>query len=205
MKKTESEWLESLSKAPRDSKCRLGYAHWLEGECRTEEAELIRLSVELHRLQTKRAKMSGPGLSQKERDREYEVECRIETLCKQLDSGWIVQIDPALAIPVGLSKLGETVAIAIRTFLGQDGWIYEGRGDVFSLPRTSMSTRSVLDVQHINEQLEECLAARQGDGHLEEALSVMLKEVGAWSELYDECSSSILSESDTGTAIGLYF
>jgi len=210
MNKIEKAWLAQLSAAPRDPAIRLGYSKWLAANGRKAESRLMQLSVEKGTLRAKSSDYSGPGLTNKERSRFYKIGDELLDLSGSVEPLWTVRVDPELAIPTGLTKLGIDAANTIIDFLAEEGWTYSGDGRAFSVPSESelpkaMIRGAVLVVQHAEGMLDECVGFVRGMEDRQERLVVKLNKIGAWSELVDGSMSVINPVSYPGFSIGLDF
>jgi uncharacterized protein (TIGR02996 family) len=210
MNETEEGWLAQLTAAPRDPTVRLGYSNWLAANGRKAESRLMELSAEKETLRAKRSDFSGPGLRDEERSRFYTIADELLDLSQSVESSWTVRVDPELAIPTGLTKLGIEVANTIIRFLAEEGWTYSGDVKAFSAPTEwdlpkAMICGAVLVVLHAEGLLDECLGFVRGMEDRQERLVARLGKLGAWSELVDGSTSVINPDSYPGFSIGLDF
>ena len=135
MTETEKTWLCRLRDNPNDVALRAEYSEWLDKRRHTNKALLLKLAVEEAELTKLEPYVGGPGLTRKQRDRSYEIGDAILRLSQKIDSHWIVEIDPALSIPAGLTELGLRAAKTIIDFLADEGWTYKGSGRAFDAGR----------------------------------------------------------------------
>jgi len=210
MNKIEKSWLSQLSAAPRDPTVRLGYSAWLAANGRQAESRLMELSVEKETLRAKSSDFSGPGVTEEERLRSYTIDDELLILSGSVKPSWTVRVDPALALPTGLTELGIATANTIVDFLAEEGWTYSGEMPAFSVPAEcelpkKMIRRAVLVVQHAEEMLDESFGFVRGTEDRHERLLVRLQNIGVWSELVDDSTSVINPDNYPGFSIGLDF
>ena len=207
MTETEKTWLCRLRDSPNDVALRAEYSEWLDKRRHTNKALLLKLAIEEAELTKLSGDLDGHGLTCEQRDRSYEIRDAILHVSHKIDSHWIVEIDPALSIPAGLTELGLRAAKTIIDFLADEGWTYERSGRAFWSPAEfdGGSKHAVLVVRHINELLDNSLNLCTKDEALQNRLSERLDKIGVWSELKDEWTSLIYPSDYGGTAIGIYW
>ncbi len=210
MNDNENAWLLQLNAAPRESSIRRGYSSWLAANGRTSESRLIQLSIEKEKLRAKTRDLSGPRAPNKERSRFYIISEELQELSARVNPMWTVRVDPELAIPTGLTKLGIAAASTIIDFLAEEGWTYSGDVQVLTAPTQcglpkAMMRKAVLVVQHAEGLLDECLGFVHGMEDQHQRLVERLNKIGVWSELVDGSTSVINPDSYPGFSIGLDF
>ncbi|MBS0261202.1 MAG: hypothetical protein JSS02_04540 [Planctomycetes bacterium] len=209
MKVTEKQLLRRLKETPLDLELRIEYAAWLDQHAEPNKALLLRLAVEEAELTCLRDDSTGPGLTDDQWTRLSEVRYSTMSLSHEIDSHWLVDVDPQLWIPNGLSELGMRAARTIVEFVADEGWTYSGFGRAFLTPaefdggETVYTRNAVLVVCHGEGLLDASLGMAPGGDALQERLCERLDEIGVWSELHDESTSMIHPDDYPGFAIGL--
>jgi len=208
MDTADETWIQRLGDAPTDLELRLEYAVWLARQNRPARSRLLLLDVKQKKLRCKGGVCDGPGLTEREEVQLRKMDSEMYDLCRRLDPRWMVRVDPALAIPSGLSELGLKAARVIVEFLGEEGWTYDGHGSVFQAPADAMGEMAkcagpAVLIVHSSGLLDECLTFQSPNDDLTDKLAARLDKIGAWSELYDESIAMIHPTDYPGFSIGL--
>jgi hypothetical protein len=200
----DATWLARLADDPMNVDLRMAYSRALSRRGAERMAALLRLSAEEIRLK----EIERSSRRVKERDRKIlrDIQCQLLMLSYRVHSKWLVRVDPALAIPNGLSKLGIAVASTIVDYLGETTWEYGSDGNVFYLPSEAsehpcIGPEPVVLVMKHSEDVGKRLCADLGAG---ECLDDRLAKLGAWMQ-NDQGESVIYPMDYTGPRIGLDF
>jgi hypothetical protein len=208
MDATEEKWIERLGNAPKDLELRLEYAAWLARRNRNARSRLLLLDMKQKTLRSKGRGHPGLGLTDRQWAQVKKMDDEIAGLSRRIDPCWMVKVDPALAIPSGLSELGLKAAQVIVEFLGEEGWMYDGAGSVFQAPAEATGEIAkcagpAVLIVYTRGLLDECLAFQPRNDALTDKLEARLDKIGTWSELYDESTSMIHPAEYPGFSIGL--